>query len=90
MPHTMDELMARLMKRKPATTPRRVTDEEILAMLMEKAYTAIELAEILDYSEQRMHRILNRLLEQGKVARFRIGRKVYWVATKALEVRYDA
>lgn len=60
---------------------RRFTDEEILELLRQRAYTATELAELLDYCEQRMRKILNQL----PVIRVQAGRRVYYVAEDAWE-----
>ena len=47
-------------------------------MLSKAAYTMQELMDILDVSYWRLYNLLTRLIEEGKVEKRRIGRRIYY------------
>ena len=90
MPKTVQELLeiASATSAKP-TRRERVSDEELLSLLSQQAYTLRELAELLDYSVYRMYNRMEKLRAEGRVVKLRVGRNVYYAATRALKSLQD-
>jgi len=83
MPATPSQLISRATVHRKH--PRKDTEDYLLELLCAQAFTARELARLLDVSEQYIRKLLKELVSEGHVVRVEYKSRVYYALRRCYE-----